>query len=409
MSYRYANAIIKPGLNTLVAPTPDVYTRKLFSWGRNLGGPLGLGNQTYYSSPKQVGALTNWLKISSGYNFSVSTKIDGTLWAWGQNNYGQLGQSNITYRSSPVQVGALTTWATVSAGGFHVLAIQSNGTLWSWGKNTNGGQLGIGNTNNYSSPMQIGTLSTWLSVAAGGYVSSAIKTDGTLWTWGYNPQGQLGDGSTVSKSSPVQIGTLTNWLRVAASKYSVIAVKKDGTFWSWGQNNYGQLGLGNQTYYSSPKQVGALTTWNNIAVANFRGYVSLATKIDGTLWSWGNGSTGSLGLGNTTSYSSPKQVGALTTWLTVAASTYCSFSIKTDGTLWSWGNNSDGILGLGNTTNYSSPKQVGALTSWGNANCGTNFAAILQPTLVTPKPYTQYTGIWKLNAASAAKGAGTWP
>jgi len=86
--------------------------------------------------------------------------------------------------------------------------------------------------------------------------------------------------------------------------------------YSWGRNNSGQLGLGNITNYSSPKQVGALTTWLNIAAGI---YHTIATKTDGTLWTWGRNNRGQLGLSNITNYSSPKQVGALTTWLNIAA------------------------------------------------------------------------------------------
>ena len=91
-----------------------------------------------------------------------------------------------------------------------------------------------------------------------------------------------------------------------------------------------------------------------------RGFVALL----GYLYAWGNGGTGALGLGNTTNYSSPKQVGALSTWATITAGANYGLAIKTDGTMWSWGYNPYGQLGLGNTTYYSSPKQVGALTNW---------------------------------------------
>jgi len=87
------------------------------------------------------------------------------------------------------------------------------------------------------------------------------------------------------------------------------------------------------------------------------------------LWSWGDNSAGELGQGNTTSLSSPKQVGSLTNWSTPSAGEYTSAAIKTDGTLWSWGQNAQGQLGLGNTTSYSSPKQVGSLTTWAKVTC----------------------------------------
>ena len=97
----------------------------LYSWGRNNYGQLGLGNTTNYSSPKQVGALTTWSKISAGNNFSIATKTDGTLWSWGYNNFGQLGLGNTTNYSSPKQVGALTTWSKIAGGSLHTIATLS--------------------------------------------------------------------------------------------------------------------------------------------------------------------------------------------------------------------------------------------------------------------------------------------
>ena len=171
----------------------------------------------------------------------------------------------------------------------------------------------------------------------------AVKTDGTLWAWGRAANGGLGDGTTVAKSSPVQVGALTTWATVLAStaRHS-LAVKTDGTLWSWGANFNGQLGLGNTTSYSSPKQVGALTTWSKLSGGQV---FSHAIKTDGTLWAWGDGGAiftpgpyaylpavparGALGLGNTTVYSSPKQVGALTTWTEVSSRDYAVLAIKT--------------------------------------------------------------------------------
>ena len=146
------------------------------------------------------------------------------LYSWGQNNYGQLGLGNTTYYSSPVQVGALTTWVGISCGSAHTLATKTDGTLWSWGRN-NSGQLGLGNTTNYSSPKQVGALTTWSKVANGiGENTAAIKTDGTLWSWGYNAYGQLGLGDITNRSSPVQVGALTTWLAIACGKENTLAI-----------------------------------------------------------------------------------------------------------------------------------------------------------------------------------------
>ena len=343
-------------------PKP-ILNKYLYTWGNGLMGVLGLGNTTYYSSPKQVGALFTWSKVAGGKYSSVATKTDGTLWTWGRNNNGQMGISNTTDYSSPKQVGALTTWLNIASGNYYTIATRTDGTLWTWGYN-NYGQLGLNNTTSYSSPKQVGSLTTWSKVACATIAFTvATKTDGTIWSWGSNTNGSLGLGNLTDYSSPKQIGALTNWLNVSAGYNTVIATKTDGTLWTWGRGNSGQLGLGNTTGYSSPKQVGALTNWLNIAGSG-SGYSNMATTTSGTLYSWGDNSYGQLGLGDTTNRSSPTQVGSLTTWSKIALRSNGALATKTDGTLWVWGRNNNGQLGLGNTTNYSSPKQVGSSTTW---------------------------------------------
>jgi alpha-tubulin suppressor-like RCC1 family protein len=353
---------------------PSPSAPHLYAWGENnTSGQLGLNNTNYYSSPKQVGSLTNWSNVSGGNGFSLSTKTDGTLWSiGGQNNFGQLGLGNITYYSSPKQIGSLTNWSTVSAGYYFSLGLKTDGTLWSWGNNASG-QLGLSNVTSYSSPKQVGALTTWIFICAGYSRGFGILSNNTLWSWGNNANGALGLGNLTAYSSPKQIGSLTNWASVSSGQLHAVATKTDGTLWVWGYNGYGELGLGNTTNYSSPKQVGILNNWSS-AKAGYQSTIAL--KTDGTLWAWGDNGYGELGQGNTTNYSSPKQVGSLTNWYKFA---YPSLgrhvlSIKTDGTLWSWGQNLYGELGLNNSTAFSSPKQVGNLTTWLNVATGYQFS-----------------------------------
>lgn len=377
MSLRYTGAWMQDGaFNPLVSPTPNV-TYYADSWGYNDYGQLGLGNTTTYSSPKQIGSLTDWKVLIAGGNSSYGIKTDGTLWSWGDNYFGQLGLGSTARYSSPKQVGALTNWLSIVSGYVAVLATKTDGTLWTWGRNDNG-QLGLGNTTNYSSPKQVGALTNWSNIASSNYSSYATKTDGTLWVWGYGGYGELGIGGSVTKSSPTQVGALTNWLSVTAGVYFAHAIKTDGTLWAiGGRNQSGQLGLGNITYYSSPKQVGALTNWKSVSNGTY--YHATAVKTDGTLWTWGQGLQGQLGLNNTTNYSSPKQVGSLTTWSSsVGGRYYCAAAIKTDGSLWLWGNNTYGQLGMGNVTTYSSPVQLGASSSWKSVSMGYYFSVGLK-------------------------------
>jgi alpha-tubulin suppressor-like RCC1 family protein len=332
---------------------------ELLSWGRGSGGQLGQNNTTYYSSPVQIPGTT-WSSIIGGQQHSLAFKTDNTLWSWGDNGQGQLGQNNTTNYSSPVQISG-TTWSSVSAGR-HILAIKTDGTLWSWGDNVNG-CLGVNSEIDYSSPIQIpGT--TWRSVSSGTYHSLATKTDGTLWGWGANPSGNLGQNNRTSYSSPVQIpGTTWNFINASVGARFSLATKTDGTLWSWGYGTNGVLGQGNNTYYSSPVQIPG-TTWSSVS----SGTGVLATKTDGTLWAWGQNQQGQLGQGNTTNYSSPRQVPG-TTWNSVSSGRFYSIATKTDGTLWSWGYNNQGQLGQSNRAYYSSPAQIPG-TSWSSISAG---------------------------------------
>ena len=168
-------------------------------------------------------AGVTWYGQRVAANFPPPSK---TLWAWGYNAYGQLGLGDAINRSSPVQVGALTTWSSVANGVLHTTAITTSGTLWAWGYNAHG-QLGLGDTTDRSSPVQVGALTTWSSIANGSYYTTALKTDGTLWIWGYNNHGQLGLGDATDRSSPVQVGTLTTWSSVAGGGLSTTAIQSN--------------------------------------------------------------------------------------------------------------------------------------------------------------------------------------
>ena len=300
------------------------------------------------------------------------------IYSWGVGFSGQLGQNSTVNISSPVQVGALTDWASVAAGSF-CAAIKTDGTLWTWGNGANG-QLGQNSTAKRSSPVQVGALANWSKISGESRTCAAIKTDGTLWSWGANDTGQLGQNNTTYRSSPVQVGALTTWSSVSV-KSLCAAIKTDGTLWSWGSNSDGQLGQNSTANRSSPVQVGALTDWALVSAGtNF----CTAVKTDGTLWSWGTNDTGRLGQNNTTYRSSPVQVGALTDWASVSAGRDFCAAIKTNGTLWSWGLGSSGQLGQNSTVARSSPVQIGALTNWASVSAGYNFCISRAGTTVNP-------------------------
>ena len=336
----------------------------LWSWGNNIYGQLGLSDTTNRSTPVQVGALSNWSQITTGALHCLAIKTDGTLWGWGDNNNGNLGLNTVGNQFySPIQVGTLSTWYQTSAGFYHSLAIQSNGTLWAAGRNVVG-QLGNNTTSDYRSFVQVGSLSTWTKVDCGFQNTFALQSDNTMWSWGNNESGSLGLSDTTNRSTPVQVGTLSVWTKISATGSSFnphcLAVQTNGSLWAWGANDQGQLGLSDTTNRFSPVQVGTLSNWSDVAC----GYrLSMAIKTDGSLWIWGNNGNGQLGLSDTSNRSSPVQVGNLNVWSKMSSSGSNTLALKTDGSLWTWGNNSLG-LGYDLTSYRSSAIQVGIANTW---------------------------------------------
>ena len=317
---------ISRNTNNAVATKTD---GTLWLWGDNNYGQLGLNDRVYRSSPTQVGSNTTWAqgadKISTGAFNNGAIKTDGTLWLWGRAHYGVNGQNQDAVpgaaRSSPTQVGGGTDWNKLFlAGGNngHAFAIKTNGTLWAWGQG-NSGTLGLNENTSKSSPVQVGASTNWSLVSACAYVA-AIKTDGTLWTWGGNGYGVLGRNNpgSVYTSSPTQVGVATNWSKVDVGNFSMGAIKTDGTLWTWGRNQNGQLGRDDVVDRSSPVQVGVATNWSQLTMATSSpGF--FATKTDGTLWAWGSNFNGALGQNDRVYRSSPVQIGTGTSWSQIAA------------------------------------------------------------------------------------------
>ncbi|QPX48300.1 regulator of chromosome condensation [Synechococcus phage S-SRM01] len=282
--------------------------------------------------------------------------VGDTLWTWGANSSGQLGNNTTTIRSTPVTTFAGgTNWKQVFSGPDHTAAIKTDGTLWTWGGNSFG-QLGNNTTTN--SPTPITTFSggtNWKQVSCGFYHTAAIKTDGTLWTWGFNSYGQLGNNTIINRTTPVTtFAGGFDWKQVSCKGYTVAAIKTDGTLWTWGWNIYGQIGDNTSTQRNTPvTTLAGGTNWKQVFCGEF---YNQAIKTDGTLWGWGFNVFGQLGNNTTTDRSTPVTTFAGgNNWKQVSAAAFHTAAIKTDGTLWIWGNNNNGNLGNNTSTDRITP------------------------------------------------------
>ena len=386
--YNFLQDGLSYSFDDVFVPADAFREGNLWTWGRNGAfgsntGALGDNTSTARSTPVTTSSGgANWKQVScGGYNTSA-IKTDGTLWTWGGNGNGNLGDNTTTDRSTPVTTFAGgTNWKQVAGGNRHTAAIKTDGTLWTWGYN-NFGQLGVNITTQRITPVTTFAGGTnWKQVTCGGYFTSAIKTDGTLWTWGRGAEGQIGDNTTTIRSTPVTtFAGGTNWKQVACGYSHTSAIKTDGTLWTWGRNANGQLGDNTSgTDRNTPVTTSSGgANWKQVSGGV---YHTSAIKTDGTLWTWGQNFFGQLG-NNTSGTDRLTPVTTFaggTTWKQVAGGYRYTAAVKTDGTLWTWGSTGYGQLGDNTSgTDRNTPVTTFAGgTNWKQVFCGRTHTAAL--------------------------------
>jgi Alpha-tubulin suppressor and related RCC1 domain-containing proteins len=321
----------------------------LWSCGCNFGGELGNGNTLDQLSPVQI-ISSGVQNVAMGDSHTLILKTDGSLWACGYNGVGELGVGDTIDRWTPVPVPAMSSGVkSIAAGGFHSLILKTDGTLWTCGWNGEG-NLGDGTTIDRHSPVQI--MTNVQNMVAGYYdITLIVKTDGSLWACGYNCFGQLGNGDTIDQATPVQI--MSNGVQsVVTRDYRTLIIKTDGSLWGCGYNPFGEFGNGNRTDQWSPIQIISGGVQNAAA-----GNHTLIQKTDGSLWGCGYDYFGELGNGKNESQLTPIQImsGGVQS---IASGEYFTMIVKNDNSLWACGDNYNGELGNGTTTDKNVPTQI---------------------------------------------------
>jgi len=309
----------------------------LWAWGGNNAAQLGNGTMSTsvpfsnhdallpIAVAPAVGAAagTYWSAISAGNLHALALRSDGSLWGWGANGFGQLGIGpTLIYATtpqlipSPVGAAAGTTWTHCAAGSILSFGIRSDGTLWSWGAPTYPSFSALGHpspTTGTFTPQLVPAPATaaagtvWTSVATGGTSTHtlAIRSDGTLWAWGWDRQGELGQGLTSSGNggspTPLQVALPaaaaagTTWVRAAVGEHSSLGLLSDGTLWGWGDNYMGILGINLAPPGAAvPTQEYNHEMWSEMA----SGLTHSVAISRGQVYVTGTGAAGQLGLGN---------------------------------------------------------------------------------------------------------------
>ena len=264
----------------------------------------------------------------------------------------------------------------VSLGYKFSVALKQDGTVWSWGQN-NDGELGLGNTTEYSEPQQITDIKEKITdVKTGYYHSIALTENGEVYTWGYNGNGQLGNGTREDSLVPVKVAGLKNVTKVNAYKNMTIALTQNGEVYAWG-SGYGAKPVklnftrkiidvsGNLVLAENRKAYNLDETKSYgkdliKVVAGYNHYLGLTS--DGEVYAWGSNSYGQLGNGNNTSSSTAVKVvtpdgkSNMTNIVDISAGDSYSIITDKDGKVYTFGYYGD--YRTANTVHSNKPVEI---------------------------------------------------
>ena len=364
---------------------------RIYAWGRNTSGELGIGTTLARSNvPIAVkttgtpmdGKVVKQVEGGGRYegSHSIALASDGTVYTWGFNQYGQLGDNTTTNSRSPIAVQvagtplAGKTIVQIAAGADHSLALDSGGALYAWGSNAYG-QLGNGTTTNSSVPVAVKIAGTPLAgktivqIAAGANHNMVLTSDGAVYTWGWNYHGQLGNNTKTNSNTIVAVQTIgtpiagKKIVKIAAGQGHSLALTDDGMVYTWGRNDTGQLGNNATTDAMLPVAVTVTgTPMSNKTIVEIASGArhSLAIDSSGKVYAWGHNGSGQLGNNSTVNALTPVAVQAPADkniiqvsgsgWLGASSS-----ALASDGTVYSWGRGFDGQLGDGTNNDSSVP------------------------------------------------------
>lgn len=272
-----------------------------YCWGRGLDGELGIGVKENRSTPAKVVGNITFTQITAGTNHTCALAADGRAFCWGWNSFFQRGNPTDTRDSEPVEVSTNERFRSISAGAHHTCALSVDSLAFCWGYNRYG-QLGIGSQNTAPQAIQVAGGIKFSSISAGAWHTCALTPVGLAYCWGRNDYGQLGIGAiAVSVTTPTVMSTPVRFRQVDGGETHTCGVATDSRFWCWGSDGYGELGTGGAFRpelpgSAVPVPVSSLfPTGSAIYAGSFH---TCAVQSDGGGLCWGRGQFGQLANGS---------------------------------------------------------------------------------------------------------------
>ena len=279
---------------------------KLWSFGSNEFGQLGIGNkEKYYKEPQLINDISNVASISCGGEHTLCLTLQSELWSFGRNHYGQLVLENKLQNAYFPQRTKQQNITLISAGFWFSVFQSLQGIVYVVGNNGHG-QLGTGNKKRYDKPIGVPGLPKIKSFSAGGNHVMYLDVEGRLYGVGYNEYGQLGIGTNQSRSTVQLIEDIPKIKEVSCGYRHTMCIDEENNIWTFGHNGGGRLGIGNLINQNKPIQIPIDYKIQKISFG--LGHQSIIMDINNNIYSFGRNKYGALGIGLFTDQCIPVQL-----------------------------------------------------------------------------------------------------
>lgn len=339
-------------------------TGDAYCWGRGADGELGIGIKESRSTPALVTGGIQFKEVTAGDNHSCGIAAEGRGYCWGWNAFYQRGNPTDPRDAEPVPLTIDMRFTTISAGAHHTCAIGVDTLAYCWGYNRYG-QIGDATTSVAVAPKFVTGQIKFAAISSGAWHTCALTAGGTAFCWGRNDYGQLGAGTDVNHSSvPLQVVADFPFAQIDAGATHTCGVARTGRLYCWGSNEFGELGNGGA--FSSGLAAANVPTPTSALFPNGEmisaGVSHTCAALGADTRCWGRGLYGQLANGSFGDHYVPQPVRLLginvpVTRLATGGRTHaCAIS---EGTIFCWGTGAAGQLGVIRSRIAVEPQRVG--------------------------------------------------